>query len=234
MAENATILIVEDEDSIRSFIALYLKKNGFEVLEASNSEEALEKIKTNLPDLAVLDIVLPGMSGLELCSRLREEYPQTAVIMLTALGQDTDKIFGLELGADDYLVKPFNMLELLSRIKAILRRTMKDNKKDNIPLFSGPFKIDSNAQIVCKNGCEIELTPKEFCLFKSFIENPNIALSRDELLNLVWGKDFFGDTKTLDVHIRKLREKIEDDPSSPRFIETVWGYGYRWREGSLV
>lgn len=232
MSESRTkILVVEDEESIRRFITLNLNVAGFQVGEASSGEDALGLLKFFAPQVVILDIMLPGIGGLEVCQHIREFAPETIVIMLTAKGQDTDKILGLDFGADDYMVKPFNPLELIARIKAILRRTanLKNTKQmiDDLNL-----RLDLAANKFFKNDGEIELTPTEFALLKTLMENPGRALKRDEMLDAVWGEDYFGDTKTLDVHIRRLREKIEDNPSQPEYIKTVWGYGYRWRQES--
>lgn len=229
----AKILLVEDEESIRGFIKINLIRNGFEVIEAGSGEEGIRKALNEKPDMAILDVMLPGIDGFQVCSKLRNEYPKIGIIMLTAKGQDMDKIMGLEYGADDYIVKPFNPLEVVLRVKAILRRIeIKDDKinKDENKITSGPFVIDLYSQKLLKNGIEIDVTPKEYMLMKLFIENPNKAFTRDELLNLIWGYDFFGDSKIIDVNIRRLRAKIEDDSSSPKYIETVWGLGYRWKE----
>lgn len=224
----AKILLVEDEESIRSFLKINLKRNKFEVIEAENGEDALKKAIENKPDLAILDVMLPGIDGFEVCRKLREYYKDMGIIMLTARTQDSDKIMGLEYGADDYIIKPFNPLEIILRIKAILRRIgEKSGDKDQLKM--GPFIVDLYSQRLLKNDEEIDVTPKEYMLMKLFLENPNKAFTRDELLNLVWGYDYFGDSKLIDVNIRRLRAKIEDDPSSPRFIETIWGKGYRWK-----
>ncbi|ADL07068.1 response regulator transcription factor [Thermosediminibacter oceani] len=223
------ILVVEDEDSIRRFIVINLKRNGYEVIEAASGEEALMKAMEGKPDLVVLDVMLPGMDGFEVCRLLREKLPDMAVIMLTARGQDIDKIMGLELGADDYVVKPFNPLELTARIRAVLRRIRKAGLEDE-KISSGPFMLDLKGHRVLKKGEELDLTPREFDLMALFMKNPGKAFSRDEILNAVWGADYVGDPKTVDVHIRRLREKVEDDPGRPEYIETVWGIGYRWRE----
>lgn len=229
----AKILLVEDEESIRGFIKINLIRNGFEVIEAASGEEGIRKALNEKPDMAILDVMLPGIDGFQVCSKLRNEYPKIGIIMLTAKGQDMDKIMGLEYGADDYIVKPFNPLEVVLRVKAILRRIeIEDDKinKDENKITSGPFVIDLYSQKLLKNDIEIDVTPKEYMLMKLFIENPNKAFTRDELLNLIWGYDFFGDSKIIDVNIRRLRAKIEDDSSSPKYIETVWGLGYRWKE----
>jgi DNA-binding response OmpR family regulator len=224
------ILVVEDEESIRRFIILNLSAVGYEVGEADTGEKALAMLSVFMPDVIVLDLMLPGISGFEVCQRIREMMPQTFVIMLTAKSQDTDKILGLELGADDYLVKPFNPFELIARIKAMLRRRTHLMVDSNV-LRCGDLCLDIGANKFIKNNIEIELTPIEFALLKMFMENQGKALKRDEILNAVWGEDYFGDTKTLDVHIRRLREKLENNPSEPEYIKTVWGSGYRWQAG---
>lgn len=232
MTETRTrILVVEDEESIRRFITLNLNAVGFQVGEAVSGEEALQLLKTFAPQVVVLDIMLPGISGLEVCRKIRESWPDIIVIMLTAKGQDTDKILGLEIGADDYMVKPFNPLELIARIKASLRRIAGPTENKQIIQHLN-LRLDLVANKFFKNDIEIELTPTEFALLTQLMEHPGRALKRDEMLDAVWGEDYFGDTKTLDVHIRRLREKIEDSPSQPEFIKTVWGYGYRWQQES--
>ncbi|MCG0274948.1 MAG: response regulator transcription factor [Thermosediminibacteraceae bacterium] len=223
------IMVVEDENSIRRFIVINLKRNGYEVIEAASGEEAVRKAIEEKPDLVVLDVMLPGMDGFEVCRILREKLPDVAVIMLTARGQDMDKIMGLELGADDYMVKPFNPLELTARIRAVLRRIRKAGLEDE-KISSGPFVLDLKGHRVLKKGEELDLTPREFDLMALFMKNPGKAFSRDEILNAVWGTDYIGDPKTVDVHIRRLREKVEDDPGRPEYIETVWGIGYRWKQ----
>lgn len=229
-SEASKILIVEDESSIRKFITINLKRNGFEVVEAESGEEAFKMIGLHNPAVIVLDVMLPGVDGFEVCRRTREHKPDVSIIMLTARGQDMDKIMGLELGADDYMVKPFNPLELVARIRAILRRnTGTKESRENI-LTVDNLSIDINAQRFFKNSDEIELTPREYAIVRLFMENTGKALSRDVLLDAVWGEKYFGDVKTVDVHIRRLREKIEDDPSNPRIIETVWGFGYRLKK----
>ncbi|MDO5039508.1 response regulator transcription factor [Clostridium sp.] len=225
----AKILLVEDEVSIRGFLKINLARNGFEIIEASNGEDGIKKAIEEKPSVAVLDVMLPGIDGFQVCSKLREEFPEMGIIMLTAKGQDMDKIMGLEYGADDYIVKPFNPLEVVLRIKAILRRIESKEGKVVEELVNGPFVINLYSQKITKDGVEIELTPKEYLIMKTFIENPNKAFSRDELLNSVWGYNYFGDPKIIDVNIRRLRAKIEKDSSNPQFIETVWGIGYRWK-----
>ncbi|WP_373899394.1 response regulator transcription factor [Haloimpatiens sp. FM7315] len=224
------ILVVEDEVSIRGFLKINLQRNNFLVIEAGSGEEGLSKAIIEKPEIALLDVMLPGINGFEVCKELRKILPNIGIIMLTAKSQDMDKIMGLEFGADDYMVKPFNPMELILRIKALLRRLDKKDtldKDENLIEFY-PFKLDIYSQKAYKNDLELDLTPKEYMLLKIFIENPGKAFSRDELLNVIWGYDFIGDTKIVDVNIRRLRTKIEDCSSQPKFIETVWGTGYRW------
>ena len=229
----AKILIVEDEDAIRSFIRVNLKRHNFEIIEAASGEEALEKADASV-DIALLDVMLPGIDGFEVCRRVRETYPAMGIIMLTAKGQEQNKIEGLELGADDYMVKPFSPKELLARINALLRRISladKQVEEENNAIHSGIFTILQDERKLLKNGQEIERTPIEFALVKYFMENPNKAIHRDEILNNVWGYNYVGDFKIVDVNIRRIRQKIEEDPSNPKYIEKVWGYGYRWWGG---
>ncbi|MBD7915137.1 response regulator transcription factor [Clostridium sp. Sa3CUN1] len=220
------ILLVEDEESIRGFLKINLQRNNFNVIEASSGEEGIELAKKERPKIAILDVMLPGIDGFMVCSKLRNDYPEMGIVMLTAKGQDMDKIMGLEYGADDYIIKPFNPIEVVLRVKALLRRLGEDEKEK---LELGPFIIDLYSQKVLKNNIEIDVTPKEYLLMKIFLENPNKAFTRDELLDLVWGENYFGDAKIIDVNIRRLRAKIEDKPSRPDYIETVWGIGYRWK-----
>ena len=222
------ILIIEDEESIRKFIKISLKREKFQVFEAESAEEGLQKILLENPDVIILDIMLPGMNGFELCERLKRQNENIGIIILTARGQDADKIKGLEFGADDYMVKPFNPLELIARINSLLRRMNHKNKEGSNFINSREFRIDLYSKKIFKNDIELDLTPKEFMLMKIFIQNPSKALSRDELLNVIWGYEYIGDTKIVDVNIRRLRSKVEKDPSEPQYIETVWGTGYRW------
>jgi DNA-binding response OmpR family regulator len=229
MSEAKTkVLVVEDEASIRKFIAINLERSGFDVLEAETGEKALEMAYACKPEVMVLDVMLPGIDGFEVCTRLRDKMPGLIIIMLTARGQDIDRITGLEIGADDYMVKPFNPRELTARINTVLRRVERAKMPDDGPLVYKNLKMDLKSQKFFKDDKEIELTPTEFSVLKMFMSNIGRALSRNELFNSVWGKNYFGDLKTLDVYIRRIREKIEEDPSKPQYIETVWGYGYRW------
>lgn len=229
--EKIKVLVVEDEESIRRFITLNLEMTGYEIAEAASGEDALALLIPFNPDVIVLDLMLPGIDGLEVCQHIREKRPTTLIIILTAKGQDSDKIMGLELGADDYMIKPFNPFELIARIKAMLRRRKRFDISERVYVY-GDLRLDISANKLKKNNREVELTPTEYALLKMFMENSEKALKRDDMLNAIWGEDYFGDTKTLDVHIRRLREKIEDNPSKPLYIKTVWGFGYRWQPES--
>lgn len=224
------ILVVEDEEAIRGFIKVNLRREGLEVIEAASGEEALLKsARENDISIAILDVMLPGIDGFEVCRHLRTKYSLMGIIMLTARGQETDKITGLELGADDYVVKPFSPAELMARVRALLRRMhTADDSEIKLQRSSGPFQILIAKRKMLKNNREIELTPKEFAMVELFIKNPGIAFSRDEILDKVWGWEYIGDHKIVDVNVRRIRQKIEENPSQPVYIETVWGYGYRW------
>lgn len=222
------ILIIEDEESIRGFLKINLKRNGYEVIEADNGELGVKLALKEKPAIIILDVMLPGIDGFKVCKIIRNEDEKVGIIMLTAKSQDLDKIMGLEYGADDYIIKPFNPMELLLRIKALLRRISDYEEKKDI--IQGKFKLDIYAKRIFKNNKEIDLTPKEYSIIKLFIENPNKAFSRDELMDLVWGEDYIGDPKIVDVNIRRLRSKIECSSLNEKFIETIWGFGYRWRD----
>lgn len=225
------VLIVEDEESIRGFLKINFRKNDFVVIEAGSGEEGIDKARQERPSVVLLDVMLPGMDGFQVCEVLRKEFPDMGIIMLTARGQDIDRIKGLEFGADDYVLKPFNTTELILRAKSLLRRLGGNKANDRAETVnSGAFRIDVYSQRVFKDGIEIMLTPKEYLLLKLFLENQNKAFTRDELLDKIWGYDFIGDTKIVDVNIRRLRSKIEDKNSAAMYIETVWGTGYRWRK----
>lgn len=227
----AKILVLEDEDDIRAFIVINLKRAGYEVLQAGTGEEALEIVDKNSDiDMAVLDVMLPGIDGLEVCKKIREKDKTMGIIMLTAKSQELDKISGLTMGADDYMAKPFSPAELVARIDAVVRRVELLKGDGSGKLESGPFKVDPSARVVYKGGREIDLTQIEYAIIKLFIENEEQSLTREDILNNVWGENYFGDPKIVDVNIRRLRRKVEDDPSNPKHIKTVWGYGYRWRK----
>ena len=220
------ILLVEDEESIRGFLRINFQRENFQVIECESGEEGVRKALIEKPDIAILDVMLPGMNGFEVCQKLRESFPRMGIIMLTAKGEDMDKIMGLQFGADDYVLKPFNPLEITLRVKALIRRLEGINEENNSDCIEvDNFKLDLYSQSLYKENVEIDVTPKEFLLMKIFMQNPGKAFTRDELLNLVWGIDFFGDPKIVDVNIRRLRSKIEENSSKPKYIETVWGTG---------
>jgi len=230
------ILVVDDEPTILEFVRINLEKNGFQVITASEGTQALRLAQEERPSCVLLDVMLPGLDGFEVLRELRKTL-YMPVIMLTAKDDDIDKILGLELGADDYVTKPFNPRELVARIKAILRRvdkTVANVKTDEELLTVGEVSLDLKRHQAQFQGKIVELTPKEFELLMYLMANPGKVLSRDLLLSQVWGYDYFGDSKTVDVHVRRLREKIEVDPSSPLNIITVWGVGYKFREENDV
>ena len=228
------VLVVEDEASIREMVALNLKMAGWEVVEAPSAERALELMHHGDEcDAALLDIMLHGIDGLSLCETIRRENNEIGIIIVSAKGQESDKIRGLSIGADDYITKPFSVSELVARLEALTRRI----KRGGVPakpaeeqeqLISGPFVLDEKSRMLYKNGTAIDLTQVEFQIMELFFRNPGTALVREKILEGVWGKNYFGDVKIVDVNIRRLRMKIEDEPSSPQHILTVWGYGYRW------
>jgi two-component system, OmpR family, alkaline phosphatase synthesis response regulator PhoP len=221
------ILLVEDEENIRGFLKINLKRNNFNVIEAGTGEDGLSLARSEKPDIVILDVMLPGIDGFKVCQILRSENKDIGIIMLTAKGQDMDKIIGLEYGADDYIIKPFNPLEVILRVKAIIRRMKED---DSNIIIVDKYRLDKYSKKFFKDNVEIDLTPKEYLIVETFMENPNKAFSRNELLDSAWGRDYFGDSKIVDVNIRRIRSKIEDDPSNPKYIETVWGMGYRWKQ----
>jgi DNA-binding response OmpR family regulator len=220
-----TILIVEDDETVCETLALNLRAEGYEVHTTGDGERGLELARTIDPDLVVLDVMLPNLDGLTVCRLLRRES-QVPIILLTARGTETDKIIGLETGADDYIVKPFSLGEFLARVRAALRRgsSMSPAKE----LVSGDLQLDLLARKAIKGEDEIQLTPREFTLLGTLMRNVGAVLTRDLLLAVVWGDDYIGDSRTVDVHIRWLREKIENDPSKPERIQTVRGVGYRF------
>ncbi|GAA0781657.1 response regulator transcription factor [Hathewaya limosa] len=219
------ILILEDELSIRSFIKIKLKNLGYEVTDVGTGTEALDKIDDSF-SVALLDIMLPDIDGIQVCKNIRAFHPNIGIIMLTAKGQEQDKILGLKSGADDYIVKPFSLSELVARIEAILRRINHNN--DISSISSGPFTLNLDKKLLTKDKQEIPLTPTEFSIIEFLMKNPDKSISRDAILDYVWGKNYVGDTKTVDVNIRRLRQKIETNASNPKYIITSWGYGYIW------
>ena len=223
------VLILEDEVNIRSFVVINLRRAGYEAIEAGTGEEALEKLRQN-PDIgvAILDIMLPGIDGFEVCRRIRASDKQIGIIMLTARSQEMDKVTGLMTGADDYITKPFSPAELTARIDALFRRVSADSAADDNELREGPFVLNISNRVLEKSGVRIRLTQVEYAIMKLFMQNPGRALSREDILNSVWGRDYDGELKIVDVNIRRLRIKIEDDTANPSYITTVWGFGYKW------
>jgi DNA-binding response OmpR family regulator len=221
-----TVLVVDDEPTIREIVVRYLKRDGFRTLEAADGNRAYELFETEMPDLVVLDLMLPGVDGLELCRRLRTRS-QVPVIMLTARGEEADRIVGLELGADDYVTKPFSPRELAARVRTVLRRAELDVVHEARLSFDG-LVIDSSSRDVSRNGEPLRLTAREFDLLWFLARHPRRVFAREHLMRRVWGYASAVDTGTVTVHMRRLREKIEEDPSRPRHLETVWGVGYRF------
>ena len=224
------VLVLEDEPNIRSFVVINLKRAGYETIEAGDGEEALEQIRKN-PDtkVALLDIMLPGdMDGFEVCRRIRAGNAQIGIIMLTARTQEMDKVTGLMTGADDYVTKPFSPAELTARVDALYRRSGGEIQRDAGEISQPPFLLNTRNRTLEKNGQRVKLTQVEYAIVKLFMDNPGKALSREEILEAVWGKDYIGELKIVDVNIRRLRIKLEDDPQNPAYITTVWGYGYKW------
>ena len=222
------ILLVDDEPLITDSLTYSLRREGFEVKAVGDGAAALQEVDKFEPDLIVLDIMLPGMSGLEVCRRVRATST-IPVIMLTARGEEIDRVLGLEVGADDYLAKPFSFRELLARIRSILRRVELDRQTTQFQASTvGNLTLDPVSRRVFKNETEVQLSAREFDLLSSLMKNAGRALSREELLSEVWGDDWIGDPRTLDVHVRWLRLKVEEDPASPRYIQTVRGHGYRF------
>ncbi|MBQ7507331.1 MAG: response regulator transcription factor [Lachnospiraceae bacterium] len=221
------VLVVDDEKLIVKGIRFSLEQDQMEVDCAYDGEEALALAKQNAYDLILLDIMLPKMDGFEVCQQIRE-FSNVPIIMLTAKGEDMDKILGLDYGADDYITKPFNILEVKARIKAIMRRSSSHSEKEEQPhvIENGDLKLDRDSRRLFILGREVNLTAKEFDLLELLVTNPNKVYSRENLLNLVWGFEYPGDVRTVDVHVRRLREKIESNPSEPKYVHTKWGVGY--------
>ena len=222
------ILVLEDEANIRSFVVLNLSRAGYEAIEAGTGEEALEQLRLN-PDVrvAILDIMLPDMDGFEVCRRIRASNSKIGIIMLSARTQEMDKVTGFMTGADDYVTKPFSPMELTARIDALYRR-IGGEMMDDGEIQQPPFVLNTRKRTLEKNSQRVKLTQVEYAIMKMFMENPGKALSREEILKFVWGENYLGELKIVDVNIRRLRVKIEDEPTSPIYITTIWGYGYKW------
>ncbi len=235
------ILLAEDEDAIRDFVVINLKRAGYDVVQTANGEEALaafERENGNF-SVALLGIMMPGIDGFEVCKRIREKSNKIGIIMLSAKSQEMDKVRGLMLGADDYVTKPFSPSELTARVDALCRRLGVDNTaaveiqevEDENSIISGPFKLDYKSRTLYKNKTAIDLTQVEFQIMEYLMKNPNVALKRSEILHAVWGESYTGEEKAVDVNVRRLRVKIEDDSSDPQYLATAWGYGYKWVPG---
>ncbi|WP_218033916.1 response regulator transcription factor [Paenibacillus koleovorans] len=238
-AERAgKVFLLEDEESIRSFVVINLKRNGYEVIEAENGDDAWSALERDASiDIALLDVMVPGIDGFEVCRRLRAVNETIGIIFLTARVQEQDKVMGLSLGADDHIAKPFSPAELMARVQSLLRRVRllkqavgaggfgQDEK-----VLCGPFELHPHTNQLFKQGVRIELTPTEFSLIRYLIGKRNVPISRDQLLDEVWGVNYVGDPKIVDVNIRRVRQKVEDDPSHPLFVEAIWGFGYMWKE----
>ena len=226
MARN--ILVVEDDNNISNLIKMYLDKEGFDVRIAADGGKAVEEFKEKEPDLVLLDVMLPVLDGWGVCAKIRETS-KCPIIMLTARSEDADKIIGLESGADDYITKPFNILELKARIRALLRRANaapQQKQPETLLLTAGGITLDPEQRVAVKNGEIVELTAKEYDLIELLVKNPRRVYSRENLMDLVWGYTYAGDYRTVDVHIRRLREKLEENPAAPQHILTKWGVGY--------
>ena len=228
------ILVCEDEDAIRDFVVINLKRAGYDVFDVNCGEEALRVFdeENGNFDIVLLDIMMPGIDGFTVCKKLREKSSTPGIIMLTAKAQEMDKVNGLMIGADDYITKPFSPSELTARVDAIYRRVCMSFIKDDksMRLESGPFVLDINSRTVTKNGVSIDLTQVEYQILEYFMNNKNTDLDRSSILNHIWGESYYGDDKIVDVNIRRIRLKIEDEPSNPQYIMTIWGYGYKWNE----
>ena len=222
------ILVVDDEQRMRKLVKDFLVRENFTVLEAADGEEAVDVFLAEKDiDLIILDVMMPKMDGWQVCREIRQ-YSKVPIIMLTARSQEMDKVTGLMTGADDYVTKPFSPAELTARIDALYRRTGGGDPGDTGEISQPPFLLNTRNRTLEKNGQRVKLTQVEYGIVKLFMENPGKALSREEILDLVWGRDYFGELKIVDVNVRRLRLKIEDSPTSPTYINTVWGYGYKW------
>jgi len=225
------ILIAEDEDAIRDFVVINLKRAGYNVTDVNNGLDAVA-VYDSAPepfDVVILDVMMPGLDGFSVCKKLRERSNSLGIVMLTAKSQEMDKVNGLMLGADDYITKPFSPSELTARVDAIYRRvSMAAPAKPSNEIVSGPFTLNTKSRVITKNGEQLDLTQVEFQIMEMFMKNPETALERTQILDAVWGENYVGDVKIVDVNIRRLRMKVEDEPSNPRYITTMWGLGYKW------
>lgn len=226
------IMICEDEDSIREFMVINLKRGGYDVIDVNCGEAALKAYDEcdGDVDVALLDIMMPGIDGMEVCRQLRERSSTMGIIMLSAKSQEVDKVSSLMLGADDYIVKPTSIPELLARVDAVYRRVNLTHMKPEQPteICTGPFTMDLKSRTVFKNNQHIDLTQVEYQIMEYFFKNQNTALDRESILNHIWGENYYGGDKIVDVNIRRIRMKIEDEPSNPKYLLTIWGFGYKW------
>ena len=226
------ILVAEDEDVIRDFVVLNLKRSGYEVVDMPTGDDALRVFEESGGDfdIVLLDIMMPGTDGITICKEIRKRSSTVGIIMLSAKSQEMDKVSALMYGADDYITKPFGPAELLARVDALHRRVNMTSVvvEDPSEIQSGPFTLNDRSRTLKKNGQNIDLTQVEFQIMEFFLKNPNVALERNAILTQVWGENYFGDVKIVDVNIRRLRMKSEDEPSNPKYLTTVWGYGYKW------
>ncbi|MBQ4095125.1 MAG: response regulator transcription factor [Oscillospiraceae bacterium] len=226
------ILVCEDEDSIREFVVLNLKRSGYDVVDVNCGEDAITAFEnaSGAFDIALLDIMMPGIDGIQVCKKLREKSETMGIIMLSAKSQEMDKVSSLMIGADDYITKPFSISELIARVDAVCRRvTMTHSKPEaSTTIVSGPFTLNLKSRTVYKGDEQIDLTQVEYQIMEYFFKNQNTALDRTSILNHIWGDSYYGDDKIVDVNIRRIRMKIEKEPSNPEFILTIWGYGYKW------
>ena len=226
------ILVCEDEDVIREFVVINLKRAGYDVVDVNCGEDALRVFEQERGafDIALLDIMMPGIDGFVVCKKLREKSSTIGIIMLSAKSREMDKVSGLMMGADDYITKPFSPSELTARVDAVYRRVCMSFNKDEVSptISSGPFVLNLKSRSVSKNGVPIELTQVEYQILEYFLNNQNTALDRSSILSHIWGESYYGDDKIVDVNIRRIRMKIEDEPSNPKYIVTIWGFGYKW------
>lgn len=231
MAER--VLVVDDEESIRKLVEYNLTQAGYEVAVAEDGLQALDMIHQQRVDMVVLDLMLPGIGGMELCKRLRQQQSRVPIIMLTARGEEIDRVLGLEMGADDYVTKPFSPRELVARVRAVLRRNPEEAGDGGTFIEAGPLRLDADKYVVTVNGEIVDLTPREFELLHYLLRHMDRVVSRDQLLDRVWGYEYAGDTRLVDVHISHLRDKIEADPKAPQYIKTVRGVGYKFVRGDV-
>ncbi|MEG1996254.1 MAG: response regulator transcription factor [Oscillospiraceae bacterium] len=227
------ILVCEDEETIRDFVVINLQRSGYTTVDVSSGEEAIKAFDESDKDfdVALLDIMMPGIDGFEVCKHLREKSGTIGIIMLSAKTQEMDKVRGLMLGADDYVTKPFSPSELVARVDAIYRRVTLSSREDSAVtlLTSGDFVLNPKSRTLTKNGVLVDLTQVEYQIMEYFFRNNDVALERSKILEQIWGDNYFGDIKIVDVNIRRLRMKLEDEPSKPLYIQTLWGYGYKWQ-----